>query len=177
MAHTAGLSVQLVLMLQLTSADVRRFDYEHITGHITSYKLLLIPVKKYPSGCSAFYICAQADCGMFRKMNFFFLVTPGGVRALVAWLIPQQLHEHLKDSSKRNEVKMLFNSDLVWVGTFKVSVFPTPNSTGTLRKNYYYGVHMLYDYLVYIYHVYHLFPTEVIQILPSYSEYFYRRRL
>lgn len=45
MAHTAGLSVQLVLMLQLTSADVRRFDYEHITGHITSYKLLLIPVK------------------------------------------------------------------------------------------------------------------------------------
>lgn len=27
---------------------------------------------------------------------------------------------------------------------------------------------MLYDYLVYIYHVHHLFPTEVIQILPSY---------
>lgn len=63
---------------------------------------------------------------------------------------------------------MLFNSDLVWVGSFKVNVFPTPNSTGTLRKKYYYGVHMLYDYLVYIYHVHHLFPTEVIQILPSY---------
>lgn len=72
---------------------------------------------------------------MFRKINFFFLVTPGGVRALFAWLISQQLHEHLKDSSKRNEVKMLFNSDLVWVGTFKVNVFPKPNSTGTLRKN------------------------------------------
>lgn len=45
MAHTAGLSVQLVLMLQPTAEDARRFDYEHITGHITSYKLLLIPVK------------------------------------------------------------------------------------------------------------------------------------